>query len=35
MPLKNTGHHNTGIGPEEVEEETMTTVRTLKNSGVF
>jgi hypothetical protein len=27
VPLKSIGHHNTGTGPEEVEEETMTTTR--------
>jgi hypothetical protein len=27
VPLKSTGHHNTGTGPEKVKEEPMATVR--------
>jgi hypothetical protein len=27
VPLKSTGHHNTGTELEEVKEETMTTAR--------
>jgi hypothetical protein len=42
VPLKSTGHRNTGTGPEEVEKENddesvraAAAVRTLKNSSVF